>query len=224
MMPIKTTNEGAAKALTVKIKDGELRISIGIGLRAHAVQMQGSWPEEFEITDIRDFAKSMRYQLIREEEDGTMPVHRMFDKAALGVLEQGDPGVDEGSAENGLKTAKAFIKQLELQARPEGAPAPAEHHWFSKAFIDVGAERRRQIEVEGYSYDHDDQYRQGELERAGAAYALYSCRPGFWFVNDIWAFSRRFWKPRSHRENLVRAAAFLIAAIETIDRREQSGG
>lgn len=109
------------------------------------------------------------------------------------------------------------------QAQPAEQPKPAEHVWFSKAFLDVGAERRRQIEAEGFDYQHDDQYRDGELERAGAAYALAECRTptkGRWFIADIWPFSGKWWKPRSHRENLVRAAAFLIAAIERLDRAD----
>lgn len=109
------------------------------------------------------------------------------------------------------------------QAQPEHPPEPAEHVWFSRAMIDVGAERRRQIEVEGFDYHHDDQYRDGELERAAASYALLKCRTWTaerWFIADIWAFTWKWWKPRSHRENLVRGAAFLIAAIERLDRAE----
>lgn len=97
-------------------------------------------------------------------------------------------------------------------------PVPAEHVWFSKAFLDVGAERRRQIEEEGFDYAHDDRRVAGDLERAGAAYALVRCRPGGWFIADLWPFRSGWWKPRTHRENLVRGAAFLIAAIERLDR------
>lgn len=99
-------------------------------------------------------------------------------------------------------------------------PALAEHVWFSKAFLEVGAERRRQIEEEGFDYVHDDRHKEGDLERAGAAYALVRCRRGGWFIADLWPFHSSWWKPRSHRENLVSAAALLIAAIERLDRAE----
>ncbi len=89
---------------------------------------------------------------------------------------------------------------------------------YRQAVLDVCSERRRQIEREGHTAEHDDQYGDGQLERAGAAYALVSCPRGGWFVNDIWPFTGRWFKPRSHRENLVRAAALLIAAIERLDR------
>lgn len=109
------------------------------------------------------------------------------------------------------------------QAQPDQPSEPAEHVWFSKALLDVGAERRRQIEAEGFDYQHDDRYRDGQLERAGAAYALLRCRTWTterWFIGDVWPFTGKWFKPRSHRENLVRAAAFLIAAIERLDRAE----
>ncbi|MGG7535338.1 hypothetical protein [Rhizobium sp. 12,4] len=89
----------------------------------------------------------------------------------------------------------------------------------TQAARDVLAERRRQIDVEEWATQHDDRYTNGELERAAAAYALISCRPVRWFVADIWPFSSKWWKPRSHRENLIRAAALLLAAIERLDRQ-----
>ena len=97
---------------------------------------------------------------------------------------------------------------------------------LSQALRDVIAERRRQLVVECWAPEHDDHYHQGELERAGAAYALHSCRPatGRWFVADIWPWSGKWWKPRLHRENLVRAAALLVAAIERLDRAAEKGG
>lgn len=106
---MKATNEQMSQQLSVKIEDGQLKISIGIALLAFAVQGQDQWPEEFYVSDIREFAKSMVYRLQREAEDGTTPVHRMLDAAADDVLEQGDEGVDEGDVEAGLDLAKAIL-------------------------------------------------------------------------------------------------------------------
>lgn len=103
------TNAQMSQQLSVKIEDGQLKISIGIALLAFAVQGQDQWPEEFYVSDIREFAKSMARQLQREEEDGTTPVHRMLDAAADEVLEQGDDGVDEGDVEAGIKLAKTYL-------------------------------------------------------------------------------------------------------------------
>ena len=96
--------------LTVKIEDGQLKISIGIALLAFAVQNNDNWSEDFRVTDISEFAKSMKRRLLDEEEDGTTPIHRMFDSVADQVLEQGDDGVDEGDVEEGIALAKAAMK------------------------------------------------------------------------------------------------------------------
>lgn len=106
---MKATNEQMSQQLSVRIEDGQLKISIGIALLAFAVQGQDQWPEEFYVSDIRKFAKSMVYRLQSEAEDGTTPVHRMLDAAADDVLEQGDDGVDEGDVEAGLDIAKSIL-------------------------------------------------------------------------------------------------------------------
>lgn len=103
------TNAQMSQHLSVKIEDGQLKISIGIALLAFAVQTQDQWPEEFYVSDIREFANSISRRLQREEEDGTTPVHRMLDAAADEVLEQGDDGVDEGNVETGIKLAKFHL-------------------------------------------------------------------------------------------------------------------
>lgn len=119
----------------------------------------------------------------------------------------------------------------EVLGEPDDSPfdAAIEAGWInpedaSKAIIDVMNERDRQWDEEGFTPGGDDKYQDGELERAGAAFALFACRfstKGAWFINDIWPFSSTWWKPKSHRQNLVRAAALLVAAIEKIDRAEK---
>ena len=43
-----------------------------------------------------------------------------------------------------------------------------------KAIEDITAERKRQIEVEGWSSEHDDVHTGGEMALAAAAYAAHS--------------------------------------------------
>lgn len=88
----------------------------------------------------------------------------------------------------------------------------------TKAFEDVQFERRRQIAGEGFSYFHDDIQTEHELERAAAAYALNVA----FFTEEahkVWAWDPKWFKPKNERQDLVRAAALLIAAIERIDRQ-----
>lgn len=94
---------------------------------------------------------------------------------------------------------------------------------YTQAQMDVLAERRRQIEAEDWSPENDNQYVNGELVAAGAAYALEAVSEGgtrgIWFKR-LWPWHLDYWKPKSRRRDLVRAAALLIAEIERIDRAE----
>lgn len=102
--------------------------------------------------------------------------------------------------------------------------------WASDALRDVAAERRRQIEVEGRTPDHDDEHGAGEMAQAAAAYADDgACRlqgapddivagPGD--PPEPWPWDECWWKPDEPRRMLVKAAALLLAEIERLDRHE----
>lgn len=106
--------------------------------------------------------------------------------------------------------------------------------WLSESEIDVLFERRRQIIVEKFDAAHDDEeHPPGDLERAAAVYALYDLGvPGSMPVeafngNRMWPWDWQWLKPKTHRRNLVRATALLLAAIDKIDReaaKEKSNG
>ena len=99
---------------------------------------------------------------------------------------------------------------------------------MSKAIEDVLAERGRQINEEGWTAEHDDRHNDGELAAAGAAYAInaadqlhpYSQGDGGNAQPVIWPWAPEWWKPKSPRRDLVRAAALVIAEIEKLDRSE----
>lgn len=96
-----------------------------------------------------------------------------------------------------------------------GTIAAAPGKEVPQAWLDVQAERRRQITAEGWTPEHDDLYCAAELPRAAAAYILNG-------ANDeapaIWSFSAKWWKPRDARSNYVRAGALILAEIERLDR------
>lgn len=101
---------------------------------------------------------------------------------------------------------------------------------MSKALEDVAAERRRQVEAEGWTSEHDDKHDNGEMAIAAACYATappatYSERE--WRFPDkpkSWPWHRSWWKPKFYRDNLVKAAALLIAEIERLDRLKHPSG
>jgi hypothetical protein len=102
----------------------------------------------------------------------------------------------------------------------------------TRAVFDVLSERDRHVAKENWSHEHDDAHTRGELAEAGACYAINAARsaqglnapscllrlgpsePPF----HLWPWDMSWWKPRSAREDLVRAAALIIAEIERIDR------
>jgi hypothetical protein len=89
------------------------------------------------------------------------------------------------------------------------------------AWVDVFGERRRQVEAYGFTPQEDVDHPPGDLERAAACYAVCWRNP----MPDpipLWPWPRRAWAPRSYRENLVRAAALLLAAIERYDLTNES--
>lgn len=99
---------------------------------------------------------------------------------------------------------------------------------LSKALASVQNERQRQITKSGYSFLHDDKHSNGELVYAAIAYALSPCdieiqendKSDFLCYN-FWPFIEPI-KKGTERDNLVKAAALLIAEIERIDRAEDS--
>lgn len=84
---------------------------------------------------------------------------------------------------------------------------------------EIWAERDRQKTVEGWLPEHDDMHKSGELSAAAASYALYYgtelSKPPI-----IWPFEATWWKPKTSRRDLIRAAALIVAEIERLDRRE----
>lgn len=95
---------------------------------------------------------------------------------------------------------------------------------MSAATLAVLAERRRQIEAEGWTTEHDDAHAPGELARAGAAYAIYD--NGGWgkTSKNIWPWTDDWWKPHNIRRDLVRGGALILAEIERFDRSRKKRG
>ncbi|MES2667913.1 MAG: hypothetical protein V4712_17650 [Pseudomonadota bacterium] len=111
---------------------------------------------------------------------------------------------------------------------PSAFDAAMEAGWLdptdlSKALIDVMNERDRQWNEVGFTSDSDDKYIGGELALAAAEYTLLSTgRYGSMAggPTHVWPWSRAWWKPKTPRRNLVKAAALILAEIERLDRAE----
>ncbi len=98
----------------------------------------------------------------------------------------------------------------------------------SKAARDVLAERRRQIEAEGWTLEHDDAHQTGDLALAGSVYAFFARnddrhRHALMLASAgespvSWPWDDRWWKPKDRRRDLVKAGALILAEIERLDR------
>jgi hypothetical protein len=104
---------------------------------------------------------------------------------------------------------------------------------------EIAAERRRHIEVEGWTPEHDDAHIYGEMAHAAAAYAshtehreqidVFAARAGGgqsrvgWFLPHrlLWPWAREWWKPTTRRRDLIKAGALIVAEIERLDRALQ---
>jgi hypothetical protein len=91
------------------------------------------------------------------------------------------------------------------------------------AIDDVAAERRRQIEHEGWTPEHDDKHADGQMASAAACYAIgdydgNSCWRQDSHMRQWWPWDRLWWKPKDRRRDLVRAGALIVAEIERLDR------
>ncbi|WP_259364452.1 hypothetical protein [Pseudomonas aeruginosa] len=98
-----------------------------------------------------------------------------------------------------------------------------------QAWLDVQAERRRQIEAEGWTPEHDDAHSHGEMARAAACYALAgSSAPNdgtaALLVSLAWPWDEQWWKPSTARRDMVKACALGLAEIERLDRVAASQG
>lgn len=84
---------------------------------------------------------------------------------------------------------------------------------------EIAAERRRQVEVEGWTASHDDWHDKGEMALAGACYAHPNLKM-LWpaDVPKEWPWEDKWWKPKGRRRDLIRAAALIVAEVERLDR------
>lgn len=99
----------------------------------------------------------------------------------------------------------------------------------------IAAERQRQIDVEGWTPEHDTEHDHGEMARAAACYITHALRlsvgwggyhPPDWapFAGHqqyAWPWESMWWRPSPDPiRNLVKAGALIAAEIDRL-RAEQ---
>lgn len=124
------------------------------------------------------------------------------------------------------------------QISAQGCPVA----WFSRAVHDVTVERLRQVDAEGWTPEHDDEHREGEMAFAAAGYAVaasdhtqavvheFDAHGEPTLADDVDRPSHAPWphgwdfKPAPARRLLVKAGALILAEIERLDRLSTTTG
>lgn len=91
----------------------------------------------------------------------------------------------------------------------------------------IAAERQRQIEQEGWSVEHDEGHRKGELAIAAAVYVMpepmrENTILGRSLQHIFWPWDTRWWKPspKDRVRELTKAGALVAAEIDRLQRAE----
>lgn len=95
----------------------------------------------------------------------------------------------------------------------------------------ITAERQRQITVEHWTPEHDDEHTEGQLVQAAACYADLAAYQAAVGHSDFkmrmpmgWPWSIDWWKPSVYPErNLVKAGALLCAELDRLRRAKDKG-
>ena len=128
------------------------------------------------------------------------------------------------------RTSKPSVKVDEFVAALAQSAAPVAP--ASGGVEAIAAERRRQIEAEGWTTEHDDTHTRGEMAAAAGVYALAAASQNDYRfvligspVNDclagameLWPWEKSWFKPTDRRRDLVKAGALIAAEIDRLDR------
>ena len=98
------------------------------------------------------------------------------------------------------------------------APAASAVDAMSQAARDVLAERRRQVNAEGFSHARDDQYVGGQLAGAATSYLILAAGGREDEARAFWPWCQEWLKPGSQRRYLEKVGALVLAEMERLDR------
>ena len=86
----------------------------------------------------------------------------------------------------------------------------------------IAAERQRQIEVEGWTAEHDRQHHQNTaLIEAAICYALDATGDISQLGRGRWPWERGSWKPDTRIRDLEKAGALIAAEIDRLQSEQE---
>ncbi|HGM4825937.1 TPA: hypothetical protein ACKP7E_004918 [Pseudomonas aeruginosa] len=209
--------------------DDSLRLTLGqhragrIALegRTPQAQAQHSVPDGYRLIRLEHFA-AIKAQLNPEQVDAYR---------GRNIYDEDKVYANWNACRSALDEIKDVFQQIDWDAENELAEllAAAPGNSVPQAWLDVQAERRRQVEAEGWTPEHDDGHSHGQMARAAACYALAgSSAPNdgtaALLVSLAWPWDEQWWKPSTARRDLVKACALALAEIERLDRAAATQG
>ena len=166
----------------------------------------------YELDDLRNRTPAPKVDM----GPGGLSEEDLFSIRAIEIYENNDATAD---LDEHAKRAVALVRRLLSSTPPDPSREARE-----AVIEEVAAERHRQKSVEGWTPGHDDEHEDGELAFGAAAYAIagQSAKNAVDSqakrAYSLWPWSASWWKPTTHRRNLIKAAALIVAEIERIDR------
>jgi len=160
-------------------------------------------------------------------------------------VEEGDPQADRTITGGQVRRAMELVGFDKLKIQPsdrtiadeltEARDLRREIGYLRRleegALGEIARERRRQVEAEGWTPEHDDTHGNGEMATAAGCYAfmggLYDHarrrieREG---APYRWPWDPSWWKPIDNRRDLVKAGALILAELERLDRAALATG
>lgn len=94
----------------------------------------------------------------------------------------------------------------------------------------IAEERKRQIEVEGWTKEHDAEHTNEALAQAAACYAIPSVQRSYTYdpilkarIPKFWPWDIKWWKPspEDRSKELVKAGALIAAEIDRLNARNE---
>lgn len=89
--------------LKVFVKSGLLNITVGTELFQHASFTYNPIEDlsKYKIVNEKKFFDDVIREMLREEEDGSTPLHRLFDQMVIAAIENGAESIGEKNAKAG---------------------------------------------------------------------------------------------------------------------------
>ncbi|WP_199797941.1 hypothetical protein [Pseudomonas aeruginosa] len=183
-------------------------------LEAPVAQAQHSVPEEFSFEYRHPNGESHTVTVSRDQVINEMPdfLFEALCSKFCNCEPVGETNVVECCCDE-------YAEEFKLLAAAPGNSVP-------QAWLDVQAERRRQVTAEGWTPEHDDEHACDEI----AAFACFYAMPPAardWDTSSTGygdtlgeAILPEGWEPKTgdRRRELVKAAALILAEIERLDR------